>query len=310
VYGDEARAWADARGRQLSERLELAGETAFCYARDAAPLLADLANQHSVRYLHRPANLEDLFIKLTGRELRAIHRRGDRLILQTSAGDLETLCYALGYPSASRDSERPHDPTKDHRRQDLERPRRHAGRRPAGHPAAGPGAAGQPRCTGRGIQHAATGQGRSPWLRFREVRNARWYDGNVVLVGDAAHTTHFSIGSGTVLALGDAIALADVLGPGADTDMRAALDEYQRRRQAALESRGRAAAISQRWFETVEHRLDTADPVRFAYELINRQGDQPSWRYPLHVMTQNPVLRRGRRVLTTARQQRREVRRT
>ena len=70
VYGDEARAWADTRGRQLAERLELAGETAFCYARDAAPLLADLARQTSVRYLHRPANLEDLFIKLTGRELR------------------------------------------------------------------------------------------------------------------------------------------------------------------------------------------------------------------------------------------------
>ena len=70
VYGDEARAWADTRGRQLAERLELAGETAFCYARDAAPLLADLAKQTSVRYLHRPANLEDLFIKLTGRELR------------------------------------------------------------------------------------------------------------------------------------------------------------------------------------------------------------------------------------------------
>ena len=70
VYGDEARAWADTRGRQLAERLELAGETAFCYARNAAPLLADLAGQTSVRYLHRPANLEDLFIKLTGRELR------------------------------------------------------------------------------------------------------------------------------------------------------------------------------------------------------------------------------------------------
>ena len=46
VYGDEARAWADARGRQLVERLELAGETAFCYARDAVPLLADLAKQN------------------------------------------------------------------------------------------------------------------------------------------------------------------------------------------------------------------------------------------------------------------------
>ena len=70
VYGDEARAWAAARGRQLVDRLELAGETAFCYVRDAAPLLADLAQAPGVRYLHRPANLEDLFIKLTGRELR------------------------------------------------------------------------------------------------------------------------------------------------------------------------------------------------------------------------------------------------
>ena len=70
VYGDEARAWASARGRRLVDRLELAGETAFCYARDAAPLLADLAQTPGVRYLHRPANLEDLFIKLTGRELR------------------------------------------------------------------------------------------------------------------------------------------------------------------------------------------------------------------------------------------------
>ena len=70
VYGDEAREWARVRGRALTDRLELAGETAFCYARNAAPLLADLAMATGVRYLHRPANLEDLFIKLTGRELR------------------------------------------------------------------------------------------------------------------------------------------------------------------------------------------------------------------------------------------------
>jgi len=70
VYGDEARTWAATRGRPLVDRLELTGETAFCYARDAAPLLADLAHASGVRYLHRPANLEDLFIKLTGRELR------------------------------------------------------------------------------------------------------------------------------------------------------------------------------------------------------------------------------------------------
>jgi lipooligosaccharide transport system ATP-binding protein len=54
----------------LADRIEIAGETAFCYARDAAPLLADLSRQSGVRYLHCPANLEDLFIKLTGRELR------------------------------------------------------------------------------------------------------------------------------------------------------------------------------------------------------------------------------------------------
>jgi len=70
VYGDDAKAWADAHGRRLARRLELSGETAFCYADDAKPLLADLATRAGVRYLHRPANLEDLFIKLTGRELR------------------------------------------------------------------------------------------------------------------------------------------------------------------------------------------------------------------------------------------------
>ena len=70
VYGEAAKTWAETRGRALSQRLELTGETAFCYADDAAPLLADLATNAGVRYLHRPANLEDLFIKLTGRELR------------------------------------------------------------------------------------------------------------------------------------------------------------------------------------------------------------------------------------------------
>ncbi len=70
VFGDEARTWADAHGRKFAARLELAGETAFCYATDPAPLLAALAGAPGVRYLHRPANLEDLFIKLTGRELR------------------------------------------------------------------------------------------------------------------------------------------------------------------------------------------------------------------------------------------------
>ena len=70
VYGDDAKPWAETHGRRLARRLEIAGETAFCYALDAGPLLADLATHSGLRYLHRPANLEDLFIKLTGRELR------------------------------------------------------------------------------------------------------------------------------------------------------------------------------------------------------------------------------------------------
>jgi lipooligosaccharide transport system ATP-binding protein len=70
VYGDKARAWGEAHGRGLADRIEITGETAFCYARDPQPLLKTLLGQSGVRYLHRPANLEDLFIKLTGRELR------------------------------------------------------------------------------------------------------------------------------------------------------------------------------------------------------------------------------------------------
>ncbi len=69
VFGDGVVDWAKARNN-LGERLELAGETAFFYCHDAAPLLAALAGEQALRYLHRAATLEDLFIKLTGRELR------------------------------------------------------------------------------------------------------------------------------------------------------------------------------------------------------------------------------------------------
>ena len=70
VFGDEAKAWAETQGRALATRLEVTGDTAFCYTRDPKPLLAALSTQSTLRYLHRPANLEDLFLKLTGRELR------------------------------------------------------------------------------------------------------------------------------------------------------------------------------------------------------------------------------------------------
>ena len=68
--GSGAAAWAATHAGTLSRRCEISGETAFCYTDDAAPLLAHLAHQPGLRTLHRPANLEDVFLKLTGRELR------------------------------------------------------------------------------------------------------------------------------------------------------------------------------------------------------------------------------------------------
>ncbi len=70
VYGEGADAWSGARGSSLSERCEKTGETVFCYARNVEPLLHDLAGRTELRYLHRPANLEDVFLRLTGRDLR------------------------------------------------------------------------------------------------------------------------------------------------------------------------------------------------------------------------------------------------
>jgi lipooligosaccharide transport system ATP-binding protein len=70
VYGEGAPEWAEREGRRLARRCELSGETAFCYVEDAAPLLDHLAGRPELRTLHRPANLEDVFLKLTGRELR------------------------------------------------------------------------------------------------------------------------------------------------------------------------------------------------------------------------------------------------
>lgn len=70
VYGDNAQAWGRTEGREKAARVEVSGETVFCYTNDARPLLESLQNMQGVRYLHRPANLEDLFLKLTGREMR------------------------------------------------------------------------------------------------------------------------------------------------------------------------------------------------------------------------------------------------
>lgn len=70
VYGDNAVSWSQTAGRQAADRIEISGETVFCYTNDADPILYSLSDVADVRYLHRPANLEDLFLKLTGREMR------------------------------------------------------------------------------------------------------------------------------------------------------------------------------------------------------------------------------------------------
>ena len=70
VYGDGAKAWGETDGAGLSARLEISGETVFCYTDAPQMLLDHLSARGTLRYLHRPANLEDVFLKLTGREMR------------------------------------------------------------------------------------------------------------------------------------------------------------------------------------------------------------------------------------------------
>lgn len=140
---------------------------------------------------------------------------------------------------------------------------------------------------------------RLPWLNFKVIRNENWFHDNVVLVGDAAHTTHFSIGSGTKLAIGDAIALATKLDE--HEDLRSALTAYEAQRRAEVGVVQRNAEKSMRWLENVEDCIDQ-DSVHFAYALSKRfRGQQPLWRYHLHLATQIPALRNLRRHVTSVR---------
>ncbi|MFI6002632.1 bifunctional salicylyl-CoA 5-hydroxylase/oxidoreductase [Streptomyces sp. NPDC051366] len=108
---------------------------------------------------------------------------------------------------------------------------------------------------------------RSAWTEFRTVVNERWSHGNVVLLGDAAHTAHFSIGSGTKLAVEDALALAEAVA--AQPDVPAALAAYEAARRPAVASTQRAAAASMRWFEELAGYVD--QPARqFAFNLLTR----------------------------------------
>jgi anthraniloyl-CoA monooxygenase len=108
---------------------------------------------------------------------------------------------------------------------------------------------------------------RSIWRRFPTVRNARWHAGNLVLLGDAAHTAHFSVGSGTKLAMEDAIALAGALQGG--PSIPEALAAYESSRRPAVESLQRAAQASLEWFESVE-RYTELEPLQFGFNLLTR----------------------------------------
>jgi 2-polyprenyl-6-methoxyphenol hydroxylase-like FAD-dependent oxidoreductase len=107
------------------------------------------------------------------------------------------------------------------------------------------------------------------WQNFRTVTNERWYDGKTVLVGDAAHTTHFSIGSGTKLAIEDAIALADNLQR--HDEIERALEAFDRERQAAILPAQIAARLSAQWLENVDRYIDLK-PRQFATLLRRRRS--------------------------------------
>lgn len=108
-----------------------------------------------------------------------------------------------------------------------------------------------------------------PWTAFVEVHNERWIDGNVALLGDAAHTTHFTIGSGTRLAMEDAMALADALAD--EPDLTGALQVYDRTRREHLHGVQRVARRSARWFERVPRYITRPAP-EFATLMENRRS--------------------------------------
>ncbi len=110
---------------------------------------------------------------------------------------------------------------------------------------------------------------RSIWRTFPTVRNERWFHGNVVLLGDAAHTAHFSIGSGTKLAMEDAIALVEAFRQHRDGPLPRVLADYEASRKAEVGRLQTAAETSLAWFEN-SARLVDLDPLTFTFSLLTR----------------------------------------
>jgi len=111
---------------------------------------------------------------------------------------------------------------------------------------------------------------RSLWLDFPKVTNRVWHDGRVVLVGDAAHTAHFSIGSGTKLAMEDSIALANGL-VRRSWDVEAAIVDYELERAPVVERTQAAASDSAAYFSRMAT-YTQMEPLQFAFNLLTRSG--------------------------------------
>lgn len=107
----------------------------------------------------------------------------------------------------------------------------------------------------------------SRWIRFATLRTQCWRDGNLLLIGDAAHTAHFSIGSGTKLAMEDALALAACLHE--HTELDQAMAAYEVERRPVVESAQRAAQASLEWFENISQ-YTHQEPLQFAFNLLTR----------------------------------------
>jgi 2-polyprenyl-6-methoxyphenol hydroxylase-like FAD-dependent oxidoreductase len=143
------------------------------------------------------------------------------------------------------------------------------------------------RLAGHSLFNQLRGMGKAPWLNFKRIHNERWYHDKVVLMGDAAHTTHFSIGSGTKLAIQDAIGLARQLRD--HEDLPAALKAYEEERRSALLPMHLAARSSAEWFENVPRYVDQPT-TQFTYALLNRRSSSP-WSYLLLLASQQVALR-------------------
>ncbi|MBI3935193.1 MAG: FAD-dependent monooxygenase [Acidobacteria bacterium] len=110
---------------------------------------------------------------------------------------------------------------------------------------------------------------RSLWLNFITVRNKTWRHGNIVLLGDSAHTAYFGIGSGTKMAMEDAIALASAFDR--HSDIEAALSSYELERRPIIETLQKAAHESRTYFEDTRRYLPF-EPEQFVFRLLTRSG--------------------------------------